>query len=122
MTSVSVKKPIDGLILSNTIRIGVVGLAKTLPNEPAPCNITVNNVRLAYTLTQRVQKLSVYFAAKKGITPEEAIRSGKSRIARGRLGKLDEVAATVTFFASVRAGFMTGYSIRIDDEYCKGVM
>ena len=65
LTSVSVKQPIEGLILSNTIRIGVVGLAKTLSSEFAPYNITVNNVCPAYTMTERVQKFAADIAEKK---------------------------------------------------------
>jgi 3-oxoacyl-[acyl-carrier protein] reductase len=122
MTSVSVKQPIEGLILSNTMRIGVVGLAKTLSNELAPYNITVNNVCPAYIATERVRKLSVDVAEKQGATPEEIIRKWESQMALGRMGKPDEVAALIAFLASERAGFITGDSIQIDGGYYKGVM
>ncbi|MFZ2446115.1 MAG: SDR family oxidoreductase [Syntrophobacteraceae bacterium] len=122
MTSVSVKQPIDGLILSNTFRIGVVGFAKTLSNELAPHNITVNNVCPAYTMTPRVRKLSAEIAEKRGITPEEVIAGWESQIAMRRLGKPEEVAALVAFLASERAGFITGDSIQIDGGWYKGVM
>jgi len=122
MTSVSVKQPIDGLILSNTFRIGVVGFAKTLSNELAPYNITVNNVCPAYTLTPRVRKLAAEIAVKQGITPEDVIERWKSQIAMGRLGRPEEVSAMVAFLASERAGFITGDSIQIDGGWYKGVM
>ena len=73
MTSISVKQPIDGLILSNTVRMGVIGLAKTLSTELAPFNVTVNSVCPGYTLTDRVRNLAKTTAAKEGTTPEAVI-------------------------------------------------
>jgi 3-oxoacyl-[acyl-carrier protein] reductase len=122
LASVAVKQPIDGLILSNTIRIGIIGLAKTLSNELAPYNITVNNICPAYTITERVRKLSAEIAGKKGITPDEVIGTWESQIALHRMGKPEEIAALAAFLASERAGFITGDSIQIDGGWYKGVM
>jgi 3-oxoacyl-[acyl-carrier protein] reductase len=79
LTSDAVKQPIDGLILSNTIRIGIVGLAKTLSNELAPYNITVNNICPAYTITERVRKLSAEIAGKKALRPTRSSAHGNLR-------------------------------------------
>ena len=122
LTSVAVKQPIEGLILSNTIRIGIIGLAKTLSEELAPYNITVNNICPAYTITERVRELSAKIAGKKGITPEEVISTWESQIALHRMGKPEEIAALAAFLASERAGFITGDSIQIDGGWYKGVM
>lgn len=122
MTSVSVKQPLDGLILSNTVRSGVVGLAKTLSNELASYNITVNNVCPGYTLTERVRSLSVVTAEKEGTTPEAVIKRWESSVPMGRLGRPEEFAALVTFLASERAGYITGASVQIDGGFYKGVM
>jgi 3-oxoacyl-[acyl-carrier protein] reductase len=122
MTSISVKQPIDGLILSNTVRSGVIGFAKTLSNELAPYNVTVNNVCPGYTMTERVRKLSVDVAKKRGTTPEAVIKSWEALIPMGRLGTPEEFAALVTFLASERSGFITGASIQIDGGYYKGIM
>ncbi len=122
MTSISVKQPIDGLILSNTVRSGVIGFAKTLSNELAPHNVTVNNVCPGYTLTERVRKLSIDVAKKKGTTPEAVIKSWEALIPMGRLGTPEEFGALVTFLASERSGFITGASIQIDGGYYKGIM
>ncbi len=121
LASVAVKQPIEGLILSNTIRIGIVGLAKTLSNELASYNITVNNICPAYTMTERVRKLAAEIAGKKGASSDEIIRDWESQIPMGRLGKPEEIAALAAFLASERAGFITGDSIQIDGGWCKGV-
>lgn len=122
MTSISVKQPIDGLILSNTVRSGVVGMAKTLSNELAAYNITVNNVCPGYTMTERVRSLSVVTAEKEGTTPEAVVQRWESSIPMKRLGTPEEFAALVTFLASDRAGYITGASIQIDGGWYKGVM
>ena len=121
LASVSVKQPIDGLILSNTIRIGIVGLAKTLSNELAPYNVTVNNICPAYTMTERVRKLSAEIAGKKGVLPDDVIRGWESQIPMGRLGRPEEIGALAAFLASERAGFITGDSIQIDGGWCRGI-
>jgi len=122
MTSISVKQPIDGLILSNTVRAGVVGLAKSLSNELASHNITVNNVCPGYTMTDRVRSLAIVTAQKEGTTPEAVIKRWESSIPMGRLGTPEEFAALVTFLASEPAGYITGASIQIDGGWYKGVM
>lgn len=122
MTSISVKQPIDGLILSNTIRSGVIGFAKSLSNELAPFNITVNSVCPSYTMTERVREVSRAVAAREGTTPEAIIKRWESEIPMGRLGKPEELAGLVTFLASEIAGFITGAAIQIDGGYYKGIM
>lgn len=122
MTSVAVKQPIDGLILSNTVRSGVIGLAKTLSNELASYNITVNNVCPGYTMTERVRKLAVVTAEKEGTTPEAVIKRWEASVPMGRLGTPEEFAALVTFLASERSSYITGASIHIDGGYYKGIM
>jgi len=122
MTSISVKQPIDGLILSNTVRMGVIGLAKTLSTELAPFNITVNSVCPGYTMTNRVRKLAIVTAAKAGTTPEAVIGRWEAAIPMGRLGTPEEFAALVTFLASERSGYITGAAIQIDGGWYKGVM
>jgi 3-oxoacyl-[acyl-carrier protein] reductase len=122
MTSIAVKQPIDGLILSNTVRSGVIGLAKTLSNELAMHNITVNNVCPGYTMTDRVRTLAIATAEKEGTTPEVIIKRWESSIPMGRLGTVEEFAALVTFLASERAGYITGASIQIDGGYYKGIL
>lgn len=122
MTSISVKQPINGLILSNTIRAGVSGLAKSLSNDLAPFNVTVNSVCPGYTLTDRVRNLSVVVAAKEGKKPEEIIKMWESEIPMGRLGTPEEFAGLVAFLSSDLAGYITGAAIQIDGGWYKGIM
>jgi 3-oxoacyl-[acyl-carrier protein] reductase len=122
MTSISVKQPIDGLILSNTVRSGVIGLAKSLSNELAPFNITVNSVCPGYTLTDRVRSLAAAIAEKEGTTPEAVIGRWEASIPMKRLGTPEEFSALVAFLASARSGYITGAAIQIDGGWYKGVM
>jgi 3-oxoacyl-[acyl-carrier protein] reductase len=122
MTSISVKQPIEGLILSNTIRSGVIGFAKSLSNELAPFNITVNSVCPGYTMTERVREVSKAVAARESTTPEKIIKKWESEIPMGRLGKPEELAGLVAFLSSEIAGFITGAAIQIDGGYYKGIM
>jgi 3-oxoacyl-[acyl-carrier protein] reductase len=122
MTSIAVKQPIDGLILSNTVRSGVIGLAKSLSNELAPFNITVNSVCPGYTLTDRVRNLAKATAEKEKTTPEAIIKRWESSIPMGRLGTPEEFASLVAFLASERSGYITGAAIQIDGGWYKGIM
>ncbi len=122
MTSISVKQPIDGLILSNTIRSGVIGLAKTLSTELAPFNITVNSVCPGYTLTERVRSLAQATADKEGSTAEAIIKRWTDTIPMGRLGTPEEFAALVAFLASERSSYITGAAIQIDGGWYRGIM
>jgi 3-oxoacyl-[acyl-carrier protein] reductase len=122
ITSVAVKQPLEGLILSNTIRTGLIGLAKTLSNTYASDNILINNVCPGYTLTERVNELSNLIAKRKGIIPEDVIREWESQIPMGRMGRPEELADLVVFLASERASYITGATIQVDGGYYKGLM
>lgn len=112
ISSQSVKQPVDGLILSNSVRAAIVGLVKTLSNELGKNNITVNNVMPGYTQTKRLENL----LAKK---PE--FGNVTKDIPLGRIGKPHEFAAAVTFLASKRASYITGISLAVDGGWIKGV-
>ncbi len=122
MTSIAVKQPIDGLILSNTVRSGVIGFAKSLSNELAPFNITVNSVCPGYTLTDRVRNLSKVLAEKEGTKPEEIIKRWEAEIPMKRLGTPEEFATLVAYLASEGAAYITGAAIQIDGGWYKGIM
>jgi 3-oxoacyl-[acyl-carrier protein] reductase len=122
MTSVAVKQPLEGLILSNTLRTGLIGLAKTLSHVYASCNILINNVCPGYTLTERVKELSKVVAQRRGLSPEAVIHEWEGRIPMGRLGRPEELADLVVFLASERAGYITGTTTQVDGGFYQGLM
>jgi 3-oxoacyl-[acyl-carrier protein] reductase len=119
ITSVSVKQPLNNLVLSNTTRLGVVGFAKTLANEYAKDNILVNVVCPGPTLTDRMKELiaSTVQATKK--TEEEVMKNWTEQIPLGRLGKPEELANLVIFLASEKASYITGTTIQVDGGFVK---
>jgi len=114
ITSVAVKQPIDGLILSNATRLAVIGMAKTLSRELAPHGITVNNVCPGAIGTERLISLIEERANRTGITLEQAVSTEESRVPMGFLGAPEDVANLVTFLASAQARFLTGTTIQVD--------
>ncbi len=121
VTSIAAKQPVDGLMLSNSLRAGVVAFARTLANEVAQDGITVNNLLPGYTRTQRVVDLSGQMAAAGGITPEEIVRRWEAEIPMRRLGEPREFAALAAFLASEQAAYITGQSIAVDGGWIRGV-
>ena len=114
LVSVSVKQPIENLLLSNAIRPGVVGLAKTLSAEVAAHGITVNCVAPGFTRTGRLDELAAARAAKTGMTVKQVYEAWESTIPTGRLGEPDELADLVLFLASERSAYLTGLTISFD--------
>ena len=119
ITSVSVKQPLDNLVLSNTIRLGVVGFAKTLANEYAKDNILVNVVCPGPTLTNRMKELIDSTVQTTGKSKEEVMKSWIDQIPMNRLGKPEELANLVLFLASERASYITGTTIQVDGGFVK---
>lgn len=114
VTSVSVKEPIDNLLLSNSIRAAVHGLAKTLANQLGQHGITVNNVMPGYIQTDRVEQLAQHTASETGQAVEEVLADLGQPIPVGRIGQPKEFGALVAFLASERSGYINGASIPID--------
>ena len=112
ITSMAIKQPVNNLVLSNAVRVSVAGLMKTLANELAQYNITVNNLMPGYTETDRLKQL---------IESNSSFSLVKNEIPLGRFGQPEEFAAAVAFFASERASYITGVSLAVDGGWTKGV-
>ncbi|MFX1375151.1 MAG: SDR family oxidoreductase [Promethearchaeota archaeon] len=119
ITSVSVKQPLDNLVLSNTARLGVVGFAKTLANLYAKDNILVNIVCPGPTLTDRMKDLINKTAQDTGKSFIDAEKIWIEPIPMGRLGKPEELANLVVFLASDKASYITGTVIQVDGGFVK---
>jgi 3-oxoacyl-[acyl-carrier protein] reductase len=122
ITSVSVKQPIDGLVLSNSVRAAVVGLTKTLANEYGPRGVLVHSLCPGYTATDRLNDLADRLAAAGGTTPDQIRQGWGEAAALRRVGTPEEFAAVVAFLASDRASFMTGTAIPVDGGWVKGIL
>jgi 3-oxoacyl-[acyl-carrier protein] reductase len=121
ITSIAVKQPVDNLMLSNTARAGLVGWAKSLSNELAPFNITVNNVCPGYTLTRRVEELAEQLAKQQQQSKDEIVARWQAGVPMRRLGQPAEIADSVVFLASDRSSYITGVSLQVDGGYIKGL-
>jgi 3-oxoacyl-[acyl-carrier protein] reductase len=119
ITSLSVKEPLENLILSNSIRASVHGLAKTLASQVGGDGITINNVMPGYTQTDRINQLAVKIAERDNKSVDEVLADMSDPIPVGRIGQPEELGALVTFLASEKAGYITGTSIPIDGGVIK---
>jgi 3-oxoacyl-[acyl-carrier protein] reductase len=122
ITSLTVKQPVDNLVLSNTVRAAVAGLVKSLSNEYAARNVLVNNVCPGYTATDRLKDLSSTLAKQSGASEQEIENRWTAQIPMGRLARPDEFADAVVFLSSERASYITGQSILIDGGFAKGLL
>lgn len=114
IVSTSIKEPIDGLGVSNTIRAAVGGWAKTWSNEVAAFGITVNNVLPGSTDTARIHSLVASNADKANISIEESQKIMEQQIAIKRFASAEEIANVAAFLATPAASYVTGTSIRVD--------
>lgn len=121
ITSVTVKQPVDGLILSNAVRSGVSGLVKSLANEYGPYNVLVNNVCPGYTATARLLDLEAVLAKRDGVSTGEIEARWARQSPLGRIGQPEEFANLVVFLASERASYISGVSIAVDGGTVKGL-
>ena len=114
ISSVSVKTPVNGLFLSNSLRMGVLGWAKALADELAAHGITVNTVCPGYTRTERVEAILESQSSSSGLSKEEIEKTIADNIPMKRVGEAEDLAGLITFLASEKANYMTGLAVQVD--------
>jgi 3-oxoacyl-[acyl-carrier protein] reductase len=114
ITSLTLKQPIANLVLSNTVRLGIAGLSKSLSRELAPHGITSNGIIQGYIRTDRTVHLMEDRASKTGTSLEEAYKEMVKNIPLGRYGEPEEVGHLAAFIASERGSYLTGGMFTID--------
>jgi 3-oxoacyl-[acyl-carrier protein] reductase len=113
VVSISVREPIAGLGVSNTIRGAMASWAKSVSKELPP-GVTINNVLPGYTATERLSSLAEATAARSGRTASEVEEEWVRTIPEGRLGRPEEIGAVIAFLASPAASFVRGQSLAVD--------
>jgi 3-oxoacyl-[acyl-carrier protein] reductase len=121
ITSVTVKQPVDALVMSNAVRAAVVGLVKSLSNEFGKDGITVNNVAPGYTATERLKELAGVRALAEGISPDKIYEQWASAAPLKRLGEPSEIANVIVWLASQKAAFITGQTVLADGGIYRGL-
>jgi 3-oxoacyl-[acyl-carrier protein] reductase len=122
ITSIAVKQPVENLMLSNSLRAGLTGFARTLANEVAAQGITVNNILPGYTRTERLEDLARMMAEKQGISADEFRAQWEKEIPMRRLGEPHEFAALAAFLVSERASYITGTSVQVDGGWIRSLL
>jgi len=112
--SITMRMPMEGFALSNAIRPGLAGLARTLTQEYGGRGVTANVVCPGFTATGRLNEAAARLAADRGIPVDEVVNGWTREIPAGRLGRPDEVGALVTYLCSEHAAFISGQSVLID--------
>ena len=122
LTSSAVRQPIPGLLLSNSLRSSVIGMAKTLSREVASKGVLVNNIATGSFDTERLRSIFKDRAKRGGRSPEEILAVEESSIPLGRIGRPEELAWLVVFLASERASFITGTTVSVDGGAYSGMV
>lgn len=121
ISSSSTKEVIDGLILSNTFRAGMVGFSKTLAREVASDNIMINTIGPGRIATDRMAEINQVTADREHVPIEKIIQKSESEIPIGRFGDPEEFAKIVVFLASSANSYLTGQSLVIDGGLLKAL-
>ncbi len=122
VTSISVKQPIQNLILSNSVRAATVGLTKSLALELGSEGIRFNSILPGWTATERATKLVASSAAAKGTTVEVELAERAKDFPLGRMANPEEFAAVAVFLLSPAASYVTGSMIAVDGGAYKGTL
>jgi 3-oxoacyl-[acyl-carrier protein] reductase len=114
ITSLTLRQPIGNLVLSNTVRLGIAGLSKSLSRELAPHGITSNGIIQGYIRTDRSSRLAEEMASKMGTNVDEAFKEMAKSIPLGRYGEPEDVGSLAAFIASERGAYLNGGMFTVD--------
>jgi 3-oxoacyl-[acyl-carrier protein] reductase len=117
-----VKEPAERLMLSNSLRLAVIGLMKSLANELGPKGIRVNSINPAWTWTDRIQQLMTDRAQANATTVEVEAKRITDSIPLGRMGTVEEYGKTIAWLASPAASFIHGHALMFDGGIIKAVL
>lgn len=121
ITSVTVKQPVEALVMSNAVRAAVVGLVKSLSNEFGKDGILVNNVAPGYTATERLKELAGVRALAAGTSPDKVYEQWAADAPLKRVGQPSEIADLIVWLASERASYITGQTVLADGGIYHGL-
>jgi 3-oxoacyl-[acyl-carrier protein] reductase len=122
ITSIAVREPLPGLVLSNALRAAVTGYLKSVSDEVAADGVTVNTVCPGFTATDRLEVLAENIAGRDGRTAKEVIAGWAAQAPLGRLLRPEEVAAAVGFLCSESASGITGVALPVDGGFGRSLI
>jgi 3-oxoacyl-[acyl-carrier protein] reductase len=122
ITSIAVREPLPGLVLSNALRAAVTGYLKSVSNEVAADGVTVNTVCPGFTATDRLEVLAENIAERDGTTAKDVVAGWASQAPIGRLLQPEEVAAAVGFLCSAEASGITGVALPVDGGFGRSLI
>jgi len=120
--SITAKQPETNLLVSNTMRAGLVGYTKSVSQELARDNVLINNVAPGYTRTERLDELAGNLAKRDQKSIEEVYAGWEAHIPMGRLGRPEELGRVVAFLCSEAASYVTGVTLQVDGGFVKGLL
>jgi 3-oxoacyl-[acyl-carrier protein] reductase len=121
ITSIAARQPINDLVISSSIRPGLLGLTKVLGNQYAADGICINAVAPGFMLTDRQKEIGSSRAASQGITFDEYMKDAARDIPPGRFGRPEELGDVIAFLCSERASYINGTTITVDGGLAKGI-
>jgi 3-oxoacyl-[acyl-carrier protein] reductase len=122
ITSIAARQPVNDLIVSSTLRPGILGLSKVLSNQYARDGILINSVTPGFILTDRQKEIGLARAAKSGRTFDDYLAEIARDIPTGRLGNPAELADVIVFLCSERASYITGVTLSVDGGMMRGLL
>ncbi len=122
ITSIAAKQPLDDIVVSSSLRPGILGLAKVLANQYGREGVLVNCVTPGFIMTDRQREITAARAAKEGMTPEAYVRQFGGAVPVGRYGEPGELADVIVFLGSARASYINGATIAVDGGLTKGLL